>query len=48
MMIKRLLGELYIELLTRITTQPLSANDGVEKNSINKYFFLFFLLPEIY
>lgn len=39
--------ELYIELLTRITTQPLSPEHGVEKTALDSVFSLFPLSREI-
>lgn len=39
--------ELYIELLTRITTQPLPPEDGVEKTALDSVYSLFPLTREI-
>ncbi len=39
--------EMYIELLTRITTQPLSDNDGDEKSALNSVYSLFATTREI-
>ena len=39
--------ELYIELLTRITTQPLPPEDGVEKTALDSVFSLFALTRDI-
>lgn len=39
--------DLYIELLTRITTQPLDENDGDEKSALNSVFGLFALVRQI-
>ena len=39
--------ELYIELLTRITTQPLPQQDGVEQAALSSVFSLFGLTREI-
>ncbi|GMQ99332.1 MAG: hypothetical protein BMS9Abin18_0149 [Zetaproteobacteria bacterium] len=39
--------ELYIELLTRITTQPLAANDGDEKTALDSIYSLFPLTRKI-
>ena len=39
--------ELYIELLTRITTQPLADNDGDEKSALNSVYSLFATTREI-
>lgn len=38
--------DLYIELLTRITTQPLSDEDGVEKTALDSVYALFALTRE--
>ena len=37
---------LYIELLTRITTQPLSDEDGIEKTALDSIYALFALTRE--
>ena len=39
--------ELYIELLTRITTQPLPSEDGVEQTALDSVYSLFPLTREI-
>lgn len=39
--------ELYIELLTRITTQPLPPEDGVEKTALDSVYSLFPLIRDI-
>ena len=39
--------ELYIELLTRITTQPLAPEDGVEKTALDSVHKLFELTRDI-
>ncbi len=39
--------ELYIELLTRITTQPLPQQDGVEQSALSSVYSLFGLTREI-
>lgn len=39
--------ELYIELLTRITTQPLAPEHGVEKTALDSVFSLFGLTRDI-
>jgi hypothetical protein len=33
--------DLYVELLTRITTQPLAAEDGIEKTALDSVYSLF-------
>lgn len=39
--------EMYIELLTRITTQPLNNNDGDEKTALDSVYSLFSITREI-
>lgn len=39
--------DMYVELLTRITTQPLEDNDGVEKAALNSVHNLFGITREI-
>jgi len=39
--------ELYVELLTRITTQPIADNDGDEKTALESVFNLFQLTREL-
>lgn len=39
--------ELYIELLTRITTQPLSQEDGDEKTALTSVYSIFSLTREV-
>lgn len=39
--------ELYVELLTRITTQPLAINDGDEKTALDSIYSLFPITREV-
>lgn len=39
--------ELYIEMLTRIVTQPLNDNDGIEKTALDSIYSLFPITREI-
>lgn len=44
---KKAAWELYVELLTRITTQPLSDDSGVEKTALESVYALFSITREI-
>lgn len=44
---KRAAWELYVELLTRITTQPLPNNLGIEKTALQSIYSLFGITREI-
>ena len=39
--------DMYVELLTRITTQPLSSDDGIEKTALDSIYSVFGITREI-